>query len=58
MTAAEVLYSGFRCGIVHEAHMPPYASVNPEPGIVRQDGGSVQSFALVTRSSAQKQLPR
>lgn len=34
-TAADVLYAGFRCGIVHEAHIPPYASVNPEPGIVR-----------------------
>ncbi len=34
-TAADVLYSGFRCGIVHESHIPPYASVNPEPGIVR-----------------------
>ncbi|QDV37529.1 hypothetical protein [Tautonia plasticadhaerens] len=35
VTGADVLYSGFRCGIVHEAHIPPYAAINPEPGIVR-----------------------
>jgi hypothetical protein len=35
LTGADVLYSGFRCSIVHEAHIPPYASINPEPGIVR-----------------------
>jgi hypothetical protein len=35
VTGADVLYAGFRCGIVHEAHIPPFAAINPEPGIVR-----------------------
>lgn len=33
-TPAEALYFGFRCGILHEAHVPPYAGLRPEPGIV------------------------
>jgi hypothetical protein len=34
-TPAEALYFGFRCGILHEAHIPPYAGLHPEPGLVR-----------------------
>jgi hypothetical protein len=26
---AEVLYYGFRCGILHQAHIPPYGGVDP-----------------------------
>lgn len=29
---ADVLYHAFRCGILHQAHLPPYAGVDPELG--------------------------
>ncbi len=32
---AEALYYGFRCGILHEAHIPPYCQMDHEPNIVR-----------------------
>jgi hypothetical protein len=44
-TGADVLYSGFRCGIVHEAHIPPYAAINPEPGIVRYVASGHATYA-------------
>lgn len=37
--AAEALYYGFRCGILHEAHIPPYAQVLGEANIIRFETG-------------------
>lgn len=33
-TPAEALYFGFRCPILHEAHIPPYCQILPETSIV------------------------
>lgn len=44
-TPAEALYFGFRCGILHEAHIPPYAQILPEPAIVRTQAGGITTYA-------------
>jgi hypothetical protein len=41
---AEVLYFAFRCGILHEAHIPPYAQMIPEPGIVRAQATGIATY--------------
>lgn len=42
---AEALYFGFRCGILHEAHIPPYAQILPEPNIVRTEATGITTYA-------------
>jgi hypothetical protein len=51
-TGADVLYSAFRCAIVHEAHIPPYAAINPEPGIVRYIASGHAKYADGTDCTA------
>jgi hypothetical protein len=43
-TPAEALYFGFRCGILHEAHIPPYAQILPEPAIVRTQATGITTY--------------
>lgn len=43
-TPAEALYFGFRCGILHEAHIPPYAQILPEPAIVRTQATGITKY--------------
>lgn len=42
---AQALYFGFRCGILHEAHIPPYAQMLPEPNIVRTQETGITTYA-------------
>ncbi len=43
-TPAEALYFGFRCGILHEAHIPPYCQVLPESNIVRTETTGITTY--------------
>jgi len=43
-TPAEALYFGFRCGILHEAHIPPYCQVLPEANIVRTETSGMTTY--------------
>lgn len=42
---AQVLYAAFRCGIVHEAHIPPYVGIRPEPNIVSYEAAGHATYA-------------
>ncbi|MCA9052926.1 MAG: hypothetical protein KDA75_03770 [Planctomycetaceae bacterium] len=42
---AQALYFGFRCGILHEAHIPPYVQMLPEPNIVRTQATGITTYA-------------
>ena len=44
-TPAEALYFGFRCGILHEAHIAPYCQVLGESRIVRVEPIGVTKYA-------------
>ena len=44
-TPAEAMYFGFRCPILHEAHIPPYCQILPEPNIVRAQATGKATYA-------------
>ena len=51
-TLAEALYFAFRCGILHEAHIPPYCQILPEPNIVRAEASGIATYADATACCA------
>lgn len=44
---AEVIYHAFRCGVLHEAHLPPYAGVAPncQPPVIVDDNAGLARYA-------------
>lgn len=44
-TPAEALYFGFRCAILHEAHIPPYCQILGESNIVRAESTGKTKYA-------------
>jgi hypothetical protein len=44
-TYAEVLYSGFRCGILHEAHVPLYGAISGQTPIVSWHKSGITKYA-------------
>lgn len=44
-TYAEVLYSGFRCGILHEAHVPLYGAISGQSSIVSWHPTGITKYA-------------
>lgn len=49
---ADVLYHGFRCGILHQAHIPPYGGIIPHPPAIR-----IEQFRAVRYKDSQISCP-
>ena len=44
-TFGQALYFGFRCSILHEAHIAPYCQILSEPNIARQQASGISTYA-------------
>lgn len=44
-TFGQALYFGFRCSILHEAHIAPYCQILPEPNIARQQASGITTYS-------------
>ena len=45
LTFEDVLYSGFRCGILHQAHVPLYGGIAGEPGVLVFEAAGKTKYA-------------
>jgi hypothetical protein len=45
LTFEDVLYSGFRCGILHQAHVPLYGAIAGVPGVLEFEASGKTKYA-------------